>query len=131
MLSESGLPIVGKVAAGEPVLAVEHIEDHLALDSDLFHPKPDYLLHVKGDSMRDAGIHEGDLLVVHRNQHPVNGQIVVARLDDDEVTVKRYKKNQRWISLVPENPDYEILRIDPRKRTIVIEGIVVGVLRRY
>jgi len=128
---KSGLPIVSKVAAGEPILALENIEDHLALADDLFHPKADYLLRVEGDSMRDAGIHEGDLLIVHRKKNPENGQIVVARLDGDEVTVKRYKKNKQSISLIPENPDYEILRIDPRKRTIVIEGIVVGVLRRY
>ena len=100
-------------------------------NSDLFHPKPDYILRVEGDSMRDAGILAGDLLVVHRNQHPVNGQIVVARLDDDEVTVKRYKKNKNTISLIPENGDYETLRINPDKRSLVIEGVVVGVLRRY
>lgn len=130
VLAHTGLPIVGKVAAGEPILAVENIEDYLPLAADLFHPNPDYLLRVEGDSMCDAGIHEGDLLAVHHNQHPTNGQIVVARLDD-EVTVKRYKKNKKTISLIPDNPDYETLRVDPRKQSIVIEGVVVGVLRRY
>jgi len=130
VLVNKGLPIVGKVAAGEPILAMENIENHLILADDLFHPKPDYILRVEGDSMRDAGIHDGDLLLVHQNPNPVNGQIVVARLDD-EVTVKRYKKNKNSISLIPDNPDYETLRINPRKRSIVIEGVVVGVIRRY
>ncbi len=130
VLLEAGLPIVGKVAAGEPILALENIEGHLPLAQDLFHPKADYLLTVEGDSMIDAGIHDGDLLVVHRKRTPRNGQIVVARLDD-EVTVKRFKKNKSSISLIPENYEYEILRIDPRKQSLVIEGIVVGVLRRY
>ncbi len=130
VLLESGLPIVGKVAAGKPILALENIEGHLPLAQDLFHPKADYLLTVEGDSMIDAGIHDGDLLLVHCKRTPKNGQIVVARLDD-EVTVKRFKKNKSSISLIPENYEYEILRIDPRKQSLVIEGIVVGVLRRY
>ena len=130
ILSEKGLPIVGKVAAGEPILAVEHIDNYLTVDDDMFHQKPDYLLRVEGDSMRDAGILEGDLLVIHRNKHPNNGQIVVARLND-EVTVKRYKKNKHSVSLIPENSNYKTLRINLCEQSLMIEGVVVGVLRCY
>jgi len=125
-----GLPLVGKVAAGKPVLAVENVERHIPLDKNLFRSRPDYLLRVEGDSMRDAGILDGDILVVRRTSSPADGQIVVARLDD-EVTVKRYRRNRRSISLIPENPAYDIIRVGPGRRSLVIEGVVVGLLRNH
>jgi repressor LexA len=124
-----GLPVVGRVAAGAPVLAEEHIEDYCQVEPDTFHPRADYLLRVTGDSMIDIGIHDGDLLAVHRSRHAENGQIVVARLDD-EVTVKRFRQRGAIVRLLPENPDYEPIRIDLREQALVIEGLGVGVLRR-
>lgn len=124
-----GLPVVGRVAAGEPVLAEEHIEDYCQVDPGIFHPRADFLLRVSGDSMIDIGIHDGDLLAVHRTRHAENGQIVVARLED-EVTVKRFRRRGAVVRLLPENPDYEPIRIDLREQALVIEGLAVGVLRR-
>jgi repressor LexA len=126
---DPGLPVVGRVAAGEPILAEQHIEDYCPLQPDLFHPHADYLLTVRGDSMIDAGILDGDLLAVHRQATAENGQIVVARLDD-EVTVKRFRQRGAVVRLVPENPDYEPIRIDLREQPLVIEGLGVGVLRK-
>jgi repressor LexA len=126
------LPVVGRVAAGSPILAAEHIEEHHRLDPGLFHPRADYLLRVRGFSMRDAGILDGDLLAVHRTPQAENGQIVVARLDD-EVTVKRFRRQANWrhrVQLLPENPDFAPLNLDLREQTLVIEGLGVGVLRR-
>jgi repressor LexA len=123
-----GLPVVGRVAAGEPILAEQHIEEHYVLGEDLFHPRADYLLRVRGMSMRDAGILDGDLLAVHRTPHALSGQIVVARLDD-EVTVKRFRQRGSIVRLLPENPDYTPIRVDLRERALVIEGLGVGVLR--
>ena len=123
-----GLPIVGRVAAGQPLLAVEHIEDHYAVDPTLFRPSADYLLRVSGLSMRDAGILDGDLLAVHATREVSNGQIVVARLDD-EVTVKRFHRRGSKVRLLPENPDFEPLEVDLKHQPLVIEGLSVGVLR--
>ena len=104
----SGLPIVGRVAAGNPILAEENIEDHIDMPAGFFRPRADYLLRVKGDSMIDAGILDGDLLAVHKTQHATNGQIVVARIED-EVTVKRFQRTRlrNQILLLPENPAYQ------------------------
>ena len=126
--AEFMLPVVGQVAAGSPILAAAHIEARHQVDPDLFKPKADYLLRVKGMSMRDAGILDGDLLAVHITPEARNGQIVVARLDD-EVTVKRLKRQGPRVWLLPENPDFEPLEIDLRKESIEIEGLAVGVLR--
>jgi len=125
------LPVVGRVAAGSPILAQEHIEEHHRLDPDIFRPRADYLLRVRGSSMRNAGILDGDLLVVHRTQEAQNGQIVVARIDDD-VTVKRFRRHARWthrVQLLPENPAFEPISVDLRAQELVIEGRGVGVLR--
>ena len=123
-----GLPVVGRVAAGSPILAQEHIEAHYQIDSALFSPRADYLLKVRGMSMKDAGILDGDLLAVHRSSEVRAGQVVVARIDD-EVTVKRFMKRGHFIELLPENPDFEPIVIDLRRQELVIEGIGVGVIR--
>jgi len=128
LTEDLGLPVVGRVAAGNPILATENIEDHYRLDPALFHPAADYLLRVRGMSMRDAGILDGDLLAVHRTPNADNGQIVVARLDD-EVTVKRFRRTKRRVWLLPENPDFEPIEIDLKEQEITIEGLAVGVLR--
>jgi repressor LexA len=124
-----GLPLIGRVAAGRPILAEEHIERHYQIDPELFQPKPHYLLKVSGMSMRDAGIHDGDLVAVHRTPEVRNRQIIVARLEN-EVTVKRYRQEGSIVWLMPENPDFEPIRVDLREETLMIEGIVVGVVRR-
>ena len=124
-----GLPVVGRVAAGEPILAEQHIEDHQQLEPGLFHPRADYLLRVHGDSMKDAGILDSDLLAVHSTRQAENGQIVVARIDD-EVTVKRFRRRGSVVRLLPENPAYEPIRIDLKDQPLVIEGLAVGVLRK-
>lgn len=123
-----GLPLVGRVAAGSPILAEEHIEARYRIDPTLFARKPHYLLRVNGMSMRDAGILDGDLVAVHRTPEVRNRQIIVARLDD-EVTVKRYRQHGRTVWLLPENPDFEPMEIDLAQQPMVIEGVVVGVLR--
>lgn len=125
---EDGLPVVGRVAAGEPILAEEYIEDHISIDLRLFRPQADYLLRVHGMSMKDAGIHDGDLLAVHRAPDAENGQIVVARLDG-EVTVKRFQREGNIVTLLPENPDFEPITIDAGIWEFCIEGIVVGCIR--
>ena len=125
---EPGIPVVGRVAAGSPILAVEHIEARYQLDPALFSPAADYLLKVRGMSMRDAGILEGDLLAVHRTTECRSGQIVVARLHD-EVTVKRIRKQRDKVELIPENPDFKPRIVDLRRETLAIEGIAVGVIR--
>ena len=122
------LPLIGRVAAGSPILAQENIENEYRVDPALFSAKPDYLLRVEGSSMRDAGILDGDLLAVHRTPEARNGQIVVARLDD-EVTVKRFRQNGHMVSLLPENPAFQAIQIDLRKQELVIEGLGVGVIR--
>lgn len=121
------LPLIGRVAAGQPILAEQSIEDELALDPQLFTPTPDFLLRVRGDSMRDAGIHDGDFVAVARSSgDPQNGQIVVARIDD-EATVKTFERRNGRIRLLPANPDYTPIDVDA---DLVIEGRVVGVIRR-
>ena len=127
-LREEGLPVVGRVAAGSPILAEEHIEDHYQIDPALFRPHADYFLRVCGYSMRDAGILNDDLLAVHRTPEAGNGQIVVARLTD-EVTVKRFQRCGHQVRLLPENPDFEPIEVDLRHDAFVIEGIGVGILR--
>ena len=123
-----GLPLIGRVAAGKPMLAEEHIEARYQIDPKLFQPKAHYLLKVRGMSMKDAGIFDGDLVAVHRTPEVRNRQIVVARLDD-EVTVNRYKQDGRVVWLLPENDDFEPIRVDMKEQSLVIEGVVVGVLR--
>lgn len=122
------LPLVGRVAAGSPILAQEHIEASYALDPSLFDERPDYLLKVRGMSMRDAGILDGDLLAVRRAHEARNGQIVVARVGD-EVTVKRLRRRGHTVELLPENPDYQPIVVDARSEDFALEGIGVGLLR--
>lgn len=124
------LPVVGQVAAGYPILATEHIEARHQVDPDLFKPRADYLLRVKGMSMRDVGILDGDLLAVHATPEARNGQIVVARLDD-EVTVKRLKRQGSHVWLLPENAGFDPIEIDLRHQPFAIEGLGVGVLRTH
>ena len=126
------LPLVGRVAAGNPILATENIEAHYRVDPTLFSPRADYLLRVRGQSMRDAGIIDGDLLAVHRTAEARSGQIVVARLSGrggDEVTVKRMKRRGGQLLLVAENPDFAPIVVDPKKATLTIEGVAVGLVR--
>lgn len=126
---ESGVPVVGRVAAGQPILAQQHVEAHYRLDPSLFDPRPHYLLQVQGMSMRDAGIYDGDLVAVYRTPDVRNRQIIVARLED-EVTVKRYRQKGKEVWLLPENPDFEPIHVDLENEPMVIEGVVVGVIRR-
>ncbi len=123
-----GLPLVGRVAAGSPILAEEHIETHYRLDPALFNPKPHYLLRVHGMSMKNAGILDGDLVAVHRTPEVRSRQIVVARVED-EVTVKRYRQDGSTVWLLPENEEFEPIQVDLNTQTMVIEGVVVGVIR--
>ncbi|MGI9308651.1 MAG: transcriptional repressor LexA [Gammaproteobacteria bacterium] len=125
---QMGLPLVGRVAAGSPILAEEHIETHYKIDPQLFSPKPHYLLRVRGMSMKNAGILDGDLVAVHRTPEVRSRQIIVARLDD-EVTVKRYRQKGSLVSLLPENEDFEPIEVDLKHQALVIEGVVVGVIR--
>jgi len=122
------LPLVGRVAAGQPLLAVENVEAHYRVDPDLFAPRADYLLRVRGASMRDAGILDGDLLAVHRTSEVRSGQIAVVRLND-EVTVKRWRRRGREVLLVAENPEFAPIVVDPRVTPVAIEGIGVGLIR--
>ena len=124
------LPLVGRVAAGSPILAVEHVEATYSVDPAMFSSKPDYLLKVRGLSMRDAGIMDGDLLAVKKVDSARNGQIVVARIGDD-VTVKRYKKTGSLIELFPENPDFKVIRVDPAVDDFALEGLAVGLMRTW
>lgn len=130
LTESSGLPIVGRVAAGSPVLATEHIEDYCELSPGFFSPRADYLLRVTGDSMRDIGILDGDLLAVHSTPTAQNGQVVVARIED-EVTVKRLQRSgQHTLKLLPENDDFDPIVVDLRNTECVIEGISVGIIRQ-
>jgi len=128
-LVDEGLPVVGRVAAGHPILAEEQIESRYLVDPRLFEPRADYLLRVRGMSMRDAGILNGDLLAVHRTPEAANGQIVVARLEND-VTVKRFQRRGEIVRLLPENPEFEPIEVDLRRTPLVIEGVGVGVIRQ-
>jgi repressor LexA len=123
-----GLPLVGRVAAGAPILAEEHIVGRYSVDPNLFRPRADYLLKVRGMSMRDAGILDGDLLAVHKVADARSGQVVVARLED-EVTVKRLRRRGATVELLPENPEFKPIVIDSRETPLAIEGIAVGVIR--
>ena len=123
-----GLPVVGRVAAGSPILAQEHIERHVQVDAALFSPRADYFLRVQGMSMKDAGILDGDLLAVHRSAVARAGQVVVARIGD-EVTVKRFAKRGHTVQLLPQNPDFAPIEVDLTREELVIEGIAVGVIR--
>lgn len=127
-LKDLGLPVVGRVAAGHPILASANIERHYQLDPSLFRPQADYLLRVQGLSMRDAGILEGDLIAVHRTPEARDGDIVVARLDD-EVTVKRLQRKGGALRLLPANPDFTPIDVDPARHAFALEGIAVGLVR--
>ena len=128
-LMQLSLPLIGRVAAGSPILAQEHIETNYHVDPALFSAKPDYLLKVRGMSMRDAGILDGDLLAVKKTDQARNGQIVVARLGDD-VTVKRYRKTGSLIELLPENPDFSVIKV-AGDENFALEGLAVGLLRSW
>ncbi|AFH93538.1 TPA: transcriptional repressor LexA [Providencia stuartii] len=123
-----GLPLIGRVAAGEPLLAQEHIESHYQVDPELFKPHADFLLRVNGMSMKDIGIMDGDLLAVHKTQDVRNGQVVVARIED-EVTVKRFKQQGNRVELIAENPEFAPIIVDLRQQNFTIEGLAVGVIR--
>jgi repressor LexA len=127
----AGIPIVGRVAAGDPVLAEQNIEDYCDLPPTFFKPTADYFLVVKGDSMMEVGILDGDLLAVHSTPVANNGDIVVARIEED-VTVKRLHKTpqKHLLELLPENADYEPIKVDLREQAFAIEGVSVGILRR-
>jgi repressor LexA len=124
------LPLVGRVAAGSPILAQEHVEANYSVDPAMFSSKPDFLLKVKGWSMRDAGICDGDFLAVKKVDSAKNGQIVVARIGE-EVTVKRYRKTGATIELLPENPDFSVITVDPQTDEFALEGLAVGLLRSW
>lgn len=128
---QAGIPIIGRVAAGSPILAQEHIEDYCNIPNHFFSPSADFFLRVHGMSMKDAGILDGDLLAVHKTDQVRNGQIVVARIGE-EVTVKRFKRagNRAQIELWPENPDFDVILVDMRDQEFSIEGLSVGVIRR-
>lgn len=128
--NDEGLPIIGRVAAGSPILAQEHIEDHCKLPSNFFKPSADYLLEVHGDSMKDIGILDGDLVAVHKASTARNGEIVVARVGD-EVTIKRLEQNKHQILLHAENSDYQPIEVDLREESFSIEGLYVGAIRRH
>ena len=127
-LAQLNLPLVGRVAAGAPILAQEHIDQHYLMESSLFTRRPDYLLKVRGMSMRDAGIMDGDLLAVQKTKDAKNGQIVVARLGD-EVTVKRFRRTRTGVELIPENPDFETIVVHPGDEQFELEGLAVGLIR--
>jgi repressor LexA len=127
-LAQLTLPLIGRVAAGSPILAQEHIDQNYVVEATLFARKPDYLLKVRGMSMRDAGILDGDLLAVQKAREAKNGQIVVARLGDD-VTVKRFKRGRNGIELIPENPDFDIIHVNPDEEHFELEGLAVGLIR--
>jgi len=129
-LMQLSLPLIGRVAAGSPILAQEHVEKTYQVDPAMFSGKPDYLLKVRGMSMRDAGILDGDLLAVRKTDQARNGQIVVARLAD-EVTVKRYQKTGSVITLFPENPEFEPIIVKPNEDQFALEGLAVGLMRSW
>lgn len=126
---DSGLPVIGRVAAGAPILAQQHVEESCQINPSFFQPKADYLLRVHGMSMKDIGIFDGDLLAVHTTREARNGQVVVARIGD-EVTVKRFKREGSKVWLLAENPEFAPIEVDLQKQELVIEGLSVGVIRR-
>lgn len=125
---DAGLPLVGKVAAGQPILAAEHIQQRYQLDASLFKPHADFLLRVQGMSMKDIGILDGDLLAVHKTSEARQGQVVVARVED-EVTVKRFRREGQVVFLHPENDDFNVIKVDLTQQHFAIEGLAVGVIR--
>ena len=128
LVEQLGLPLIGSVAAGSPILAVENVQARYAFDAGMFNPRADFLLKVRGLSMIDAGIFDGDLLTVHKTNQARDGEIVVARLDDD-VTVKRLQRKAGHIELIAENPDFEPIIVNPAEVDFAIEGIAVGLIR--
>jgi repressor LexA len=128
LMEEAGLPLIGRVAAGEPILAEEHVEDHYKVDGNLFHPSADYLLRVNGESMKNIGILDGDLLAVHQTTDVQNGQVIVARVEEN-VTVKRYKREGNIVYLHAENEDFSPIKVDLSVQEFNIEGLAVGVIR--
>jgi len=127
-IEEEGLPLIGRVAAGEPILAQEHVEEHYQVDGNLFKPAADYLLRVNGESMKDIGILDGDLLAVHQTTDVQNGQVIVARVEED-VTVKRFKREGNIVYLHAENEDFAPIKVDLTSQHFNIEGLAVGVIR--
>jgi repressor LexA len=125
---EMGLPLIGQVAAGEPILAQEHVEANYKVDPSMFHPQADFLLRVNGESMKDIGIMDGDLLAVHKTQDVRDGQVVVARVDDD-VTVKRLERQGATVLLHAENEEFSPIKVDLTSQHLAIEGIAVGIIR--
>lgn len=125
---EEGLPLIGRVAAGEPILAQEHVESHYQVDPGMFRPQADFLLRVHGESMKDIGIMDGDLLAVHKTQDVRNGQVVVARVEDD-VTVKRLERKGSKVLLHAENEEFSPIEVDLTSQELSIEGIAVGIIR--
>jgi repressor LexA len=128
LVEQLGLPLIGSVAAGSPILAVENVQGRYNFDAGLFSPRADFLLKVRGLSMIDAGIFDGDLLAVHKTNQARDGQIVVARLDE-EVTVKRLESSKGQLRLIAENPDFEPIVVNPEAVEFAIEGIAVGLIR--
>jgi len=128
LIEHEGLPLIGRVAAGEPILAQEHVEDHYKVDGNLFHPAADYLLRVNGESMKDIGILDGDLLAVHQTTDVQNGQVIVARVEEN-VTVKRYKREGNIVYLHAENESFSPIKVDLAAEEFNIEGVAVGVIR--
>lgn len=127
-IEEDGLPLIGQVAAGEPILALEHIEERYQVDGTLFRPNADYLLRVNGESMKNIGILDGDLLAVHQTSDIKNGQVIVARVGDD-VTVKRFKREGNVVYLHAENDDFSPIEVDLTSQSFNVEGLAVGVIR--
>ncbi|RZQ26142.1 repressor LexA [Vibrio vulnificus] len=125
---EPGLPLIGRVAAGEPILAQEHVEMHYQVDPSMFRPQADFLLRVHGESMKDIGIMDGDLLAVHKTQDVRNGQVVIARVEDD-VTVKRLERKGSTVLLHAENEEFAPIEVDLTSQQLTIEGIAVGIIR--
>ena len=126
--NDEGLPLIGQVAAGEPILAQEHVETHYQVDPGMFKPQADFLLRVNGESMKDIGIMDGDLLAVHKTQDVRDGQVVVARVDDD-VTVKRLERKGSTVLLHAENEEFEPIKVDLTCQHLTIEGLAVGIIR--
>lgn len=125
-----GLPIIGRVAAGEPILAQEHVEDYCEIPPNWFKPDADFLLEVHGESMVNIGIMDGDLIAVHKTEVAKNGQVIVARVEDD-VTVKRYQKSRNKVTLLAENDDFDPIEVNLKETNFTIEGLYVGVIRRH
>ncbi|MBN8445992.1 MAG: transcriptional repressor LexA [Gammaproteobacteria bacterium] len=123
-----GLPLIGRVAAGMPILATQHVEQYFQLDANLFHPAADFLLKVSGMSMKDIGIMDGDLLAVHKTTEARQGEVIVARVDE-EVTVKRFRRDGQFVYLHPENGDFQVIKVDLTQQFFAIEGLAVGVIR--